>query len=64
MNQFLHFALYGAMFATFLVLILGITNMFRGGPKSSETSNSLMRMRVILQGVALALFVLIFLLLR
>lgn len=41
--------------AVFLVLLAGIFNMFRGGPGAPERSQTLMRWRVGLQFVAIAL---------
>ncbi len=51
-----------AMFAVLGVLITGIFSMAKGGAFNQKYGNRLMRARVILQGVALALFVLAFLL--
>ena len=45
-----------AIGAVFIVLLLGLWNMMRGG--SPNRSQKLMRWRVILQGIALLLFVL------
>jgi hypothetical protein len=41
--------------ATFTVLIAGIVNMLRGGPRSASRSNLLMRGRIIAQAIAIAL---------
>ena len=49
-----------AMFAVLGVLIVGIFSMAKGGAFNKKYGNQLMRARVILQGVALALFVLAF----
>jgi hypothetical protein len=51
-----------AMLATLGVLVLGVFGMARGGEFNRRNSNRLMRMRVILQGTAIALFVLFLLL--
>jgi hypothetical protein len=51
-----------AMLATLGVLVLGVFSMARGGEFNRRNSNRLMRMRVILQGAAIALFVLFLLL--
>jgi FtsZ-interacting cell division protein ZipA len=42
-----------AVIAVAIVLVLGLWNMMKGG--SSTTSQKLMRMRVLLQGIAIAL---------
>jgi hypothetical protein len=57
MTHFLYF--YGlplAIAAVAIVLFLGLTNMLRGG--SANTSQRLMRLRVILQLVAIVLIML------
>ncbi len=45
-----------AMFAVLISLTLGLVSMARGGEFNQKYGNKLMRWRVILQGVALALF--------
>ena len=47
-----------AMFITLGVLATGIIGMARGGEFNAKYGNKLMRVRVIAQGVALALFAL------
>jgi hypothetical protein len=42
-----------ALLAVAIVLVLGLWNMMKGGP--GNTSQKLMRMRVLLQGIAIAL---------
>jgi len=42
-----------ALIAVAIVLVLGLWNMMKGGP--GNTSQKLMRMRVLLQGIAIAL---------
>jgi Hypoxia induced protein conserved region len=42
-----------ALAAVVIVLVLGLWNMMKGG--SGNTSQKLMRMRVLLQGIAIAL---------
>ena len=51
------------MLATFGMLVAGVLGMARGGEDPAR-SNRLMRYRVILQGAALALFVLMMALMR
>ncbi|HRF08905.1 MAG TPA: twin transmembrane helix small protein [Xanthobacteraceae bacterium] len=46
-------AVPAALMAVAVVLVLGLWNMMKGG--SSNTSQKLMRMRVLLQAVAIAL---------
>lgn len=54
MSTFLtNIAVPAALMAVAVVLVLGLWNMMKGG--SSNTSQKLMRMRVLLQGVAIAL---------
>lgn len=50
-----------AMGAVLVVLFVGIGAMARGGDFNRRHSNRLMRMRVVLQGVAILLFVLLIL---
>ncbi|MEW5704303.1 MAG: twin transmembrane helix small protein [Pseudomonadota bacterium] len=49
-----------ALLATLAVLATGVVAMFRGGAFNAKYSNKLMRWRVILQGVAIALLGLMF----
>jgi hypothetical protein len=51
-----------AMLATLGVLFLGIFSMARGGEFNRRNSNRLMRWRIIMQAVAVILFVLFLLL--
>jgi hypothetical protein len=46
-----HFAVPAAIIAVAIVLVLGLVNMMRGG--SPDRSQKLMRMRVLLQFVAI-----------
>lgn len=50
-----------ALGAVLLVLGVGVVAMLRGGEFNRKYGNKLMRLRVILQGVALALLALLFL---
>jgi len=53
MSDFLsHYAVPAAIIAVAVVLVLGLVNMMRGG--SPNRSQSLMRLRVLLQFVAIA----------
>ncbi|WEK50594.1 MAG: twin transmembrane helix small protein [Candidatus Kaistia colombiensis] len=51
MNSFFHYLIPIALAAVAIVLLLGLLNMLRGG--SPERSQKLMRMRVLLQFVAI-----------
>lgn len=46
-----------SLIAVFVVLLVGITAMLRGGAFNNRHGNALMRLRVLLQGVAVALMV-------
>ncbi len=58
---FLHFLLLAAMFATLAVLVVGVTGFLRGGAFNEKYGNRLMRARVGLQFVALAILAILFL---
>jgi NADH:ubiquinone oxidoreductase subunit 6 (subunit J) len=62
MNTFLTVLVVLAMLGTLGVLGAGLIGMARGG--SAQTSNKLMRYRILLQFVALALFGILMLLLK
>jgi hypothetical protein len=53
MNEFFHYLVPIAVGVVFVVLLLGFWNMLRGG--SPNTSQKLMRWRVVLQFVAVML---------
>lgn len=59
MDSFLPFLLGLAMFATLIILVVGLINFARNGPFYQKHSNNLMRARVIGQGIALVIFALI-----
>ena len=59
MNDFLPFLLGAAVFATLIVLVIGVVSFAVNGQFYKKNANNLMRWRVILQGVALAVFALI-----
>ncbi len=46
-----------SLFAVLVVLLVGIIAMLRGGAFNNRHGNALMRLRVLLQGVAVALMV-------
>ena len=62
MSSFLTFLALAVMFLTAGVLLAGLWNMMRGG--SGNTSQKLMRARVMLQGLAVILIVGVLLLAR
>ena len=57
-----HFAVPIAIGAVAVVLLLGLTNMMRGG--SANTSQRLMRLRVLLQFVAIVVIMLTILIVK
>ena len=57
MSDFMsHYAVPAAIIAVAVVLVLGLVNMMRGG--SPDTSQKLMRLRVLLQFVAIVVVML------
>lgn len=58
MSGFFFTAMIIAMILVFASLAVGLFAMVRGGDFNEKYGNKLMRMRVTLQGIALALFVL------
>jgi len=61
MNSVLPVLLGLAMAGVLIVLFVGIGGMARGGDFNKKYGNRLMRMRVVLQGVAILLFLLLIL---
>jgi Hypoxia induced protein conserved region len=64
MSNFLFVLLLLAMFATLGVLFFGLISMARGGEFNKRNANKLMRLRVLMQFVAVVLFVLLIFTLR
>ena len=58
MNLLFGILLAVALLLTLVTLFAGIITMGRGGEASKKYSNKLMRWRVIMQGVAVVLFIL------
>lgn len=58
MSGFFFFAMIAAMLATLAILAIGMVSMIKGGEFNKKYGNQLMRARVIMQGVAIALFAL------
>lgn len=59
METILPFLFGFAMFATLIILVVGLVNFARNGEFYQKHSNNLMRARVIGQGIALLFFALI-----
>lgn len=55
MATFLHYLLPVAFGAVFLTLMVGIYSLFRGGDFNRSYSNKLMRLRVLLQFIAVVI---------
>lgn len=53
MATFFFFAALGCMLGVFLSLLLGVVAMTKGKEKDHQTSNKMMRMRIVMQGLAL-----------
>lgn len=58
MHQIFFILLIIAMCATLVSLVLGLTVMAKGGELNQKYGNKMMRLRVVLQGIALVLFAL------
>lgn len=58
MSGFFFVAMIIAMLATLGILIVGMVAMTKGGEFNAKYGNKLMRARVIMQGVSIALFAL------
>ncbi len=56
MDSFLAFLLGAAMLATLVVLVTGIVSFAVNGEFYRKNANKLMRLRVLLQGLALVFF--------
>jgi Hypoxia induced protein conserved region len=61
MNSTVLFLLGLAMASVLATLFVGIFSMVKGGEFNKKYGNRLMRLRVVLQGVALALFAIVLL---
>lgn len=58
LNLMLPYTIFLVLFAVLIVLFIGIISMLKGGEFNKKWSNKLMRARVILQGLAIALILL------
>lgn len=59
MSSMLTVLLFVAMGITLVVLFTGLISMARGGEFNRKNSNRLMRLRVLFQGIAVLIFVLL-----
>lgn len=59
MENFLFYALYGAIAVVFVVLAFGVLNLLRTDDQARSRSNKLMRLRVAAQFVAVIILVII-----
>ena len=57
MEQALTIAMYCAMALLVVILIFGIVNLVRTDPEQASRSNKLMRLRVLVQFIAIVLLV-------
>ncbi len=57
MQQTLTIALYCAMALLLIILAMGIINLVRSDPEQASRSNKLMRLRVLVQFVAIIILV-------
>ena len=61
MKMLIFYAFIASLSATVIVLLTGLTGFFLGGNFNQRYGHKLMRMRVLLQGITLALFALLLL---
>ncbi len=61
MNSILPALVIAFALATLSVLVVGVISMVRGGEFNKRNANKLMRARVVLQGITLALLAITFL---
>jgi heme/copper-type cytochrome/quinol oxidase subunit 2 len=57
MQSWLTWALYGAIGVVFVVLALGVINLVRTDSQARSRSNKLMRLRVLVQFIAIIILV-------
>lgn len=60
MNTVILILLAVTLVAVVIVLLAGVVGMARGGDFNAKYGNELMRARVVLQGLAIVLFILLF----
>jgi uncharacterized membrane protein len=46
----------GAMAATLITLVIGLFNMVKAGPAADKRSNTMMRLRILFQALAILFF--------
>lgn len=59
MQEWLSYALYAAIGAVFIVLALGVFNLVRTDAQARSRSNKLMRLRVLVQFIAIIILCLL-----
>lgn len=59
MSDTLTVLLFVALGITFVVLLTGLVSMARGGAFNRKNANRLMRLRVLFQGIAVLIFILL-----
>jgi hypothetical protein len=64
MSDVLTILLFVAMGVTLIVLIAGLVSMARGGEFNRRNSNRLMRLRVLFQGIAVLIFIVLIFILK
>lgn len=57
MQMFLTYAFYAAMAGVFIILVLGLANLVRADAGQPSRSNQLMRLRVLVQFIAVMILV-------
>jgi hypothetical protein len=60
MNQFLLYLSLAALFSVLVVLLIGVYSLVRGGTFRERWSNKLMRLRVLMQAIAIVILCLFF----
>jgi len=59
MATLLQFAVYIALAALVIVLVMGLVNLTRTDPDQASRSNKLMRLRVLVQAIVIGILVLL-----
>lgn len=57
MEVILTYGFYVAIAAVFIVLVFGLVNLVRQDPKQASRSNQLMRLRILMQFIAIMVLV-------
>ena len=61
MHKFIEILFFSSLIGTVIVIALGLATMFSKSPNRLANSNRLMRLRVMLQGLSIVLFLLLIL---